>query len=124
MKIKQTKFGRGVFSTRSYSVGDLIETSPVIVLSKEDTKKIDETLLYDYYFAWGKNGDQAALALGNGSLFNHSYSPNAKYIKRDSENEINFIALKLIKKGDEILVNYNGNPYSKKPLWFNADPEY
>lgn len=124
MEIQQTKYGRGVLATKNYSVGDVIEKSPVIILPNEDRLKIDGTILYDYYFSWGKNDDQAAIALGNGSLFNHSYSPNAKYIKQLDKNMIIFVAIKTIQRGNEILVNYNGQPESKEPLWFNADSEY
>jgi len=122
MKIQQTKYGRGVFATKDYSINDKIEESNVIVLPAEDKRKIDNTLLYDYYFSWGEDNSQAAIALGNGSLYNHSYSPNAKYIKRLRDQTIEFVAIGSIKKGEEIFVNYNGNPDSKKPLWFNVDP--
>lgn len=122
MEIKATEFGRGVFATLSYKVGDLVEVSPVIVLSSCETSRIDETILYNYYYSWGSNDDQAAIALGYGSLFNHSYTPNAKYVKNQEDNTIQFIAIKQIKKGAEILINYNGDPTSKAPLWFDVNP--
>jgi SET domain-containing protein len=124
MRIQNTKYGRGVISTQDYSIGELVEASPVIVLKENDTKKIDETSLFDYYFSWGSEENQAAIALGNGSLFNHSYEPNAKYVKKLDEGIINFFAIKPISKGCEILINYNGDPKSKDPLWFNADTKY
>ena len=120
MKVKATKFGRGIFSTRRYSAGDAIETCQLIILDKNDRLKIDDTKLYDYYFSWGSSDDQAAIALGNGSLYNHSYRPNAKYIKKYDLNEIHFIAIQNINVGDEILVNYNGDPADKSPLWFEV----
>ena len=123
MEIRETRNGRGVIATKNYRVGELIEESHVIVLNKSDTKKIDDTVLYDYYYSWGEKGDLAAIALGNGSLYNHSYKPNAKYVKRLDAKRINFIAIKPIQKGDEFLVNYNGDPYSKVPLWFNTATE-
>jgi len=57
MKIQHSKYGRGVFATDNYDVGDLIEESQVLTLSKEDTSKIDETSLFDYYFAWGSDNN-------------------------------------------------------------------
>lgn len=122
MEIKETQNGRGIFATKPYSVGDIIEVSQVILLGRNDTKKIDGTVLYNYYFSWGNKNDQAAIALGNGSLFNHSYEPNAKYIKNQTNKTIQFVAIKPIKKEEEIVVNYNGDPNSKKPLWFDVDP--
>ena len=51
-------------------------------------------------------------------MYNHSYSPNATYNKRVKEKLIDFVALKDIKKDEEITVNYNfGNPDDKSPLW-------
>jgi len=119
MKIKQSKVGRGVFATKSYLKGELVEVSPIIRLNKEDTLKIDDTDLYNYYYSWGNENDQAAIALGYGSLFNHSYSPNMKYIKQITKKEIHFIALRNIEKSEQLLINYNGDPSSKKKLWFD-----
>ena len=124
MKIQRTKYGRGVFAAKDYKAGDVIEESQIIALSESDSRKIDDTLLYDYYFSWGEKDNQAAIALGNGSLFNHSYSPNAQYTKNIDQGLITFSAIKPIQKGQEILVNYNGDPSSENPLWFNADTEY
>ncbi len=120
MKVNATKYGRGNFSTCQYEAGDLIEVCPVILLSKDERSKIDGTKLFDYYFSWGDKDDKAAIALGLGSLYNHSYTPNAKYIKKYNKNEIHIVALKTIKVGEEILVNYNGDPKSIEPLWFEV----
>ena len=79
-------------------------------------KKIDRTYLYNYYFSWQKR--QSAFALGYGSLYNHSYSPNAQYTKNFSHDTITFTSIRSIKKGEEITVNYNGNPHSKNVVWF------
>jgi LPXTG-site transpeptidase (sortase) family protein len=42
--------------------------------------------------------------LGFGSIYNHTYEPNAKYRIRQKENTIEFIALKDIKKDDIVYV--------------------
>lgn len=108
MKIKITRNkGRGVFATKQYKSGAIIEECPVLVLDKKDTKIIDDTTLYNYYFSWGEKDDSSAIALGYGSLYNHSYSPNAEYIK-------------IIDKDEEICVNYNGIPNNNSKLWFKA----
>ncbi|HJN65554.1 MAG TPA: SET domain-containing protein-lysine N-methyltransferase, partial [Pirellulales bacterium] len=56
---------------------------------------------------WGKR--TVALALGYGSLYNHSYNPNARY--DDARGQIKvFTAICDITEGTEITINYNGDP--------------
>lgn len=110
--------GRGVFITTDVNEGDLIEICPVIIISKTELPIIHKTCLHDYYFLWGENMDQCAIALGFGSLYNHEIHPNANFIL-DFENEtIDIIAIKNIKGGEEITLNYNGEPGDETILWF------
>lgn len=108
--------GKGIFATEDIPRGKIIEICDVIRLSANDTKIIDKTSLYDYYFGWGKC---SAIALGNGSLYNHSYEPNAKYKKDFPKGKLLFVSIKHIKKGEEITVNYNGDPKIKERVWFD-----
>jgi len=63
------------------------------------------------------------IALGFGSIYNHTYEPNATYKIKNTEKVIDFVALNDIKKDDEITVNYKyGNPKDKIPLWFEVIP--
>lgn len=101
--------------------GDLIERCPVLVLEKKFTEQIDKTPLYDYYFIWGKNDESIAIALGYGSIYNHSFEPNAEYVPNYEDAQLEFYALRDISEGEEILVNYNGTPKSEKPIWFEAE---
>ena len=53
--IAETKLmGRGVFTSANIDEGTVIEESPVIVMSKEERKLLDQTLLHDYIFEWGE----------------------------------------------------------------------
>ncbi|HRH24824.1 MAG TPA: SET domain-containing protein [Candidatus Paceibacterota bacterium] len=120
MKIKVAKskiHGRGVFTTKTILPGENIETCEIIIFDKKDIKMIDKTIFYNYYFSWGKTS--GAIALGNGSLYNHSYNPNAKYVKNIGKKNISFLSLKKIKKGEEVTVNYNGKATSKEKVWFD-----
>lgn len=110
--------GRGVFADKRYRCGDLIETCPVIVLAPSDYECLHENGLYGYVFGWGEN--QCALALGYGSLYNHSYRPNARYENLSEEEAIQYVAIRTIAKGEEICVNYNGDPEDRSPLWFDV----
>jgi SET domain-containing protein len=112
--------GRGVFTDKKINIGDIIESSPVIEFPEEDWKHVAETVINSYCFFWGEDRKRGALALGHGSLYNHSYKPNAKYIRKVSEKVIDFVAIKDIEAGEEITVNYNGVPDDNEPVWFDV----
>jgi hypothetical protein len=118
--VTQTK-GRGVFARRPIPEGALIERAPVIVIPATDWKTMEPTVAYNYTFAWGPDDEDAAIALGYGSLYNHSYAPNARFERHFENLVIEFIALRNIAQDEEILVNYNEDPADRTPLWFSAE---
>jgi len=123
LEIKNTEHkGSGVFTTRDFREGDLIETCHVIECPEQDTALIDRTFLYNYYFNWGPKHNKVAIALGYGSLYNHSYEPNAVYIKDFKKNLLIFKCLKSIQKGEEITVHYRDNPNDETSIWFEVMP--
>ncbi len=85
--------------------GDVIEVCPVLRIPADQRHLIDETLIYEYYFDW--DGD-AALALGLGSLYNHSGTPNAEYLKDTANDVVTVRAIAAISAGDEIVFSYSG----------------
>src|SRR5437868_14690791 len=111
--------GRGVVAMRPFRAGETIERPPVIVISANEAPLIRDTRLAHYYFEWGDDCRAAAIVLGYGSLYNHSYVPNARYEFCDAEECIEFFALGDIQPGEEITVNYNNLGQSaNKPLKF------
>jgi len=62
--------------------------------------------------------EHAAIALGYISIYNHSYSPNAQLEQMLDELMMEIIAIKDIHTGEEITINYNGDPEKQDPLWF------
>ncbi len=113
--------GRGVFCSKFIQAGEIIEICPVIVLPKKELALINQTKLYDYYFLWGENDESIAIILGFGSLYNHSYSPNAEYFPDPENDSLDIYAYKDILPGEEILVNYNGDPDSQAKVWFDQE---
>jgi SET domain-containing protein len=113
--------GRGVFAGRAFKTGDVIERVPVIMIPGVELSKIDKTCLYDYYFKWGLEGTDAALALGYGSLYNHSFTPNATHHALLADEAYEFIALQDIEQGEEIRINYNGDPKDTSDMWFEVE---
>jgi len=122
MKIEVKKselHGNGVFAITNIQKDEIIESCPIIILNEKDTKEIDKTHLYNYYFSWEDN--ISAISLGYGSIYNHSYEPNAKYEKDSLNKRIIFKSINKIKKGEEITVNYNGDPENRNKVWFDKD---
>ena len=116
VEVKETgKTGRGVFAVEDIKKGEVIEVAPILVLQFEDFVDTRWNLLFEYYF-W--MDDEVVLALGYGSMYNHSVSANAEYKIDIKSKAITFKALSQIKKGEEILFNYKGSITAKAPLWF------
>jgi uncharacterized protein len=112
--------GRGVFAGRALRPGELIERTPVLLLPAPEWSAVAQTRLSDHCFRFGPDPLDAAVALGYGSLYNHSFRPSAYYLKRLDEAVIDFIALRALAAGEEITVNYDGTPDSREPVWFDV----
>ncbi|MBW3598596.1 MAG: SET domain-containing protein [Planctomycetes bacterium] len=110
--------GRGVFARAPIGEGTVIERAPVLVIPAiEVDENPYDTVIARYCFQWGAKS--VAVVLGYGSLYNHSYRPNAYY--RDRRNRVKeFIALRDIKPGEEITINYNGSPHDRTDVGFEA----
>ena len=118
--LKTPKKGRGVFASRKIYRGELIERSPVIVIPGDEWATMDQSILSDFVFDWGEKEEDAAVALGYVSIYNHSYTPNAELTECLDEYVIEVSALRDIAIGEEIFVNYNGDPAARDKLWFDV----
>jgi uncharacterized protein len=114
--------GRGILARHKILKGELIERAPVIVVPDKQWPNVADSILSDYAFDWGVKDEHAAIALGYVSIYNHSYSPNAKLEELLDELAMEIIALRNIEADEEITINYNGDPKSRKALWFNSGP--
>jgi SET domain-containing protein len=98
--------GRGVFATRSFRAGETIDVCPVIPLTRGEATTCSATILDDYFFEWGPKRAAYALALGYGSIFNHSDDPNAAFECRTRQLQITFRATRHISRGEQITIDY------------------
>jgi uncharacterized protein len=116
IEVKKVKGkGRGVFARRLIRADEVIERVPMLVFPVDQNRK--GSVVSDYCFAWGRG--TVALALGYGSLYNHSYRPNARYDDVGPQTK-EFTALHDIQPGEEITVNYNGEPECLEAVWFEV----
>jgi len=111
--------GIAVYCIENISKDSLIEICPVIILSAADTVSIHKTRLHDYYFSWDIEKGSSAIALGFGSLYNHSETPNAEFEIDKQSREIRFMAIKDIPAGTEIVIDYIASKEEGIELWFD-----
>ena len=114
--------GRAVFAARRFHAGETIEQTPCITFPKEEWKPIEPTILDEYGFLWGDDLEAGALPLGYGAVYNHSFEPNACYVRRLEAGVMDFVAIRDIASGDEIRTNYNRDPLDQSPVWFDVAP--
>jgi uncharacterized protein len=119
--IAQTeKKGKGVFTHEKIEANTIIEMAPVLVMTAEERKLLDQTLLHDYIFEWGGEKNQCGMALGWIAVYNHSYESNSEYFMDFDEATMFVKTVRVIEAGEEITINYNGNWNDAKKVWFDV----
>ncbi len=108
--IMTEKKGRGVFANEDIAQNSIIEKCETIKFSESDAELINETVLGNYWFGWEDDHYKGIICLGYGSLYNHSkVHQNCSYFRR--KDKMYFYAIKDIRKGEEILIDYGTNPH-------------
>ena len=97
--------GRGVYALAYLKRGTTIEVCPVIFLGVTDTENLSQTILNDYVYE--ADDGRTALALGYGSLYNHSDTPNAHFDLNPSGILV-ITAIRDIESKQEICIDYGG----------------
>lgn len=113
--------GRGVFAARSFKADELVEE--VIVIPFQYGYDLLPVQLRNVLFSWHsvKGQDWHAIALGNGSLFNHSNPANMRAEINGDKETISFFARRDIEVDEELTINYNDfSGVSSHNNWFEA----
>lgn len=111
LEVKEfTTMGRGVITTKLIKKSCLFYIADLIELSRKDSETVDKTMLKNYVYDLGKG--QSGLALGFGSLFNHSNNPNVNYfiVKENKRRVIVYQAIRNIKAGEQLFIDYGYQP--------------
>lgn len=103
--LKDTRKGRGLYASSSIKRGELIEVCELILLNMDEVNGSLESYVYGY------TKNKAAIALGNGSLLNHSDRSNSDFSFDYKKKLLLIKARKDISPGEEITINYG---YSKE----------
>jgi SET domain-containing protein len=105
IEVRRSRKGRGVYATRTIAKGETIEVCHVLLVGNQPWASRHEHPYQEWaYEFFGK----CAIALGCGSLYNHSYTPNADWTCRRRSQTIRLYATRTIQLGEEILINYSG----------------
>ena len=112
-----TVLGRGAFAGRTFFPGDIVETAPVILLDlkAQPFPRAIRRLAYN----WSKT--HVALALGFGSLYNHSDQPNLRFSRDLIKQTIIFSATRDIEAGEQLTISYDYTGSGENPRdksWF------
>jgi len=110
IRVSRCRYGRGVFAGQDFQKGELIEVCPMLIVDDYSAtmawvagQSDFERYFFDFDGVFG-------IALGYGSLYNHSKTPNALYIDNSKGNELIIYASKNIKKGYQVFIDYGYEP--------------
>ena len=121
--LNRGKGGRGVFARRDVAVGEVIERVPVLLIPRAQVFGPSDMAtraarISWYVFSWIKTKrDYVALSLGYGSIYNHSETPNAKYVMHPPD-AMEFVAIRPIRAGEEVFIDYHGDEAHGTDLGF------
>ncbi len=108
--------GWGIFALRNFEADELVESAPVIVMSAEEMKLLNQTKLHDYIFHWENDG--CCMAMGYVPVFNHAAPSNCEYFQHYEEGLIEIRTVGPVKAGEEMTINYMGDADATKDVWF------
>ena len=103
--------GVGVYAKTAITNGELIEVAPLILV---DSDVMAVSNLNDYVYTINKEEDLYAVALGYGSLYNHSDAPNAEWNMDIEKEQLRIIASEDIQEGQEIKVSYGSSYWESR----------
>jgi hypothetical protein len=101
--------GYGVYTLDDIADNELIEECVAIELPIDDIKG---TVLTDYIFKLSNS--LYALALGNGSLYNHRNQPNARWEYDNDRKLIKIFSTRAITMGEEIFISYGKEYFNSR----------
>jgi SET domain-containing protein len=103
--------GRGIIAEKDIKRGEVITNCELLVLSPEDTIKINETDLKWYTFTFNAETNQDCLVMGDGEIFNHDDDANVLYglIEFNGRKLMRFQASKDIKRGEQLFIDYGAD---------------
>lgn len=104
--------GWGAFCSKKIPKGKIFSVSTLLVLTAREARLMDGSSLEPYWYEFGARG--RAIALGLGSILNHSDQPNCSYHFSKKKRTLSFFALRDIPAHEELTHNYGWSSASYK----------
>ena len=101
---------RGVFASRPYEAGEIIESCPYIEVPVEEVAG-----LIDYSYE-GSDDSTVFIVFGYGMLYNHANPGNVTYHLCEDSARFVFSAITAIAEGDELTHDYGEGWWSSRDL--------
>lgn len=107
--LDKNKYGYGVYATKDFNPGDVIEYAPIYRLKNCDGNE------NPHFFTWGHDeaGPIWVAATGFFPFYNHSFDPNVETIRHYDLDMMGMVAIKKIEKGDELCHQYRSAAWRK-----------
>lgn len=108
------EMGRGLYATRKIGIGEVVAVCEILLLSPDDTIRVNETDLQYYTFKVNKLQD--CLVLGDGEIFNHADGlggVNANVVYQletiDGRLKMVFTAVRVIDADAQLFIDYSAD---------------
>lgn len=113
-RVEYSKNGSGsyvVLSKTQFAKGEIVEICPMILTGIE-AKSVN--VLKDYVFEIDKQNNIYGIALGYGSLYSHSKTPNIEYAYNKSNRQMYFMTKRMIQAGEELTIDYGKDYWAER----------
>jgi hypothetical protein len=117
MIIDTKEKGRCIIANRDFSWKEIVTINPILFVERE-ASHVSILKHYCFYplFGYGLDPKMVIVMLGIGFLFSHSSNFNLKIIWDFKNSLVYFKAVRDIKKGEELTIDY------ATKLWFTEKP--
>ena len=111
--VKRTRGkGWGAYCSKRIPKGTIFNVTTLLVLTATEAKLMSGSSLEPYWYEFGSKG--RAIALGLGSIMNHSDHPNCSYHFAKKRRTLSFYALRDIPAHQELTHDYGWSSASYK----------
>lgn len=121
-RIEYTKRTNGqytILSKDNIAKGEIVEICPVMMCGIE-VKAIEG--IKDLIFEIDRTKQQYGMVLGYGSLYQHSETPNMEFGYNKSNKQMYFTAIRMIKAGEELTINYGKDYWDERKNFSTMAP--